>query len=144
MSSISNIKDLDIDEIFNDIINLENITPYIYPLEFDLNSIKELFEFLLQFTTMLCKHFYGNANGNVDLSTLNKDDFIKINNYLMCMGFTCTFQALPANYYNLNFTSANRYDKITITQNTKLNELIFGLRCNQILYVITFDFAPHI
>ena len=33
--------------------------PNTYPLQFELNSLKELFEFLLQFVTMLCKEFYA-------------------------------------------------------------------------------------
>lgn len=141
MSSASSVKDLDIDEIFYDVLNIYPPIPNSYPLEFELNSLKELFEFLLQFTTMLCKHFYGNDNGNVDLSTLSPDDFAKINSYIMCIGFTCNFQGLPANSYNLNHAHINRYDRIAITNQTTLKDLLFGLKCNQSLYVISFDFV---
>ena len=138
---MNSIKDLDIDEIFNDVINIYPVKPHSYPLEFEINSIKELFEFLLQFTTMLCKHFYGNASGTVNLSTLSTTDLQKINSYLMCIGFTTTFLSLPANSYNLNHAYTNRYDKITITPDTKLKDLMFGLKCEQVLNVISFDYA---
>ncbi len=59
-----------------------------------------------------------------------------------CIGFICIFNTLPANNYNLNHAYTNRYDKITITSQTKLKELLFGLKCEQILYVISFDFLP--
>jgi hypothetical protein len=139
MSSNQNIKDLDINEIFNEVLNIYPPTPNSYPLEFELNSLKELFEFLLQFTTMLCKHFYGNDSGNVDLSKLSQKDLEKVNSYIMCVGFSCTFQSLTANSYNLNHTFKNRYDKINITPATKLTDLLFGLKCDQTLFVISFD-----
>jgi hypothetical protein len=37
------IKDLDIDEIFDEVILLRNPTPNAYPLEFEIDSLKELF-----------------------------------------------------------------------------------------------------
>jgi hypothetical protein len=136
------IKDLDIDEIFNEVINIANLTPNSYPLEFEMNSLKELFEFLLQFTTMLCKHFYGNENNQVDLSKLSQNDFMKINDYMMCIGFSCNFKAQPANSRNLNYASLHRYDRVAITTQTKLKDLIFGLKCNATLYIISFDIVP--
>ena len=57
-----------------EVITLSNPLPNSYPLEFDeLESLKELFEFLLQFITMLCKFFYGDENGNVDLTKFTKN-----------------------------------------------------------------------
>lgn len=139
MSNNQDIKDLDINEIFNEVLNIYPPTPNSYPLEFEVNSLKELFEFLLQFTTMLCKHFYGNDSGNVDLSKLSQKDFEKVNCYMMCIGFSCNFQSLPANSYNLNYTFTNRYDKINITSETKLKDLLFGLECEQTLFIISFE-----
>ncbi len=72
------IKNLDINEIFYDVLNIYPPKANSYPLEFDINSIKELFEFLLEFTTMLSKHFFGNNTGNVDLSKLSQNDFAKM------------------------------------------------------------------
>jgi hypothetical protein len=142
MNDNQDIKDLDINEIFNEVLNIYPLKPNSYPLEFDVNSLKELFEFLLQFTTMLSKHFFSNDSGIVDLSKLSQNDFAKINSYMMCIGFICNFQALTANNYNLNYAYINRYDKINITSQTKLKDLIFGLKCEQKLYIISFDFLP--
>jgi len=133
------IKDLDIDEIFDEVISLNNPAPNAYPLEFNLDSLKELFEFLLQFVTMLCKYFYGDEKGQVDLSTLSQNDFINIDNYMKCIGFSCNFQGLPANNYNINYVYDNKYDRLEITPHTQLKDLLFGIKCNAMLYVIRFD-----
>jgi hypothetical protein len=143
MSNIQKeIKDLDIDEIFNEVILLHNLVPNIYPLEFEIDSLTELFEFLLQFVTMLCKYFYGDEKGQVNLSSMSQNDFIKIDNYMKCIGFSCNFQAVSANSYNSNYVYDNRYDRIEITPQTKLKDLLFGIQCNTMLYVISFDILP--
>jgi hypothetical protein len=131
--------DLDIDEIFNDVISIRNPQENAYPLGFELDSIKELFEFLLQFTTMLCKHFYGDANGQVDLSTLAPNDFIMIDAYVRSIGFACMFDQRPANGNNLNWANDTRYDRIHITSETKLQDLHLALRCGNTLFVISFQ-----
>lgn len=131
--------DLDIDQIFEEVIAIHNPTPNCYPLGFELDSLKELFEFLLQFTTMICKHFYGNTNGQVDLSTLGVSDFQLIDSYLQAIGFQCEFQQIPANGVNLNWANETRYDRISITVKTQLQELHLGLRCGNTLFVISFQ-----
>lgn len=132
--------DKDLDEIFYDVLNIYPPTANSYPIEFDLKSLREIFEFLLQFTTMLCKHFYGNDSGNVDLSKLSTTELDKINTYLMCIGFKTNFISLPANSYNINHVATKKYDKIKITDNTKLKDLFFALKCDQNLHIINFDF----
>ena len=136
------IKDLDIDEIFEEVISLHNPAPNAYPLEFEIDSLKELFEFLLEFVTMLCKYFYGDEKGQVDLSTLSQNDFIKIYNYMKCIGFSCNFQGLPANNYNIAYAYDNKYDRLEIKPQTKLKDLLLGIKCNAMLYVISFDTIP--
>ena len=130
--------DITIDKIFNDIITQQNPQANSYPLEFELDSLKELFEFLLQLVTMLCKHFYSNENGQVNLSLLSPTDFQSIDKYMQVIGFTCGFQALPANADNINWAYSTRYDRIQITQQTKLEELHLALKCQNMLYVISF------
>jgi hypothetical protein len=130
--------DITIDKIFNDIINQQNPQANSYPLEFELDSLKELFEFLLQLVTMLCKHFYSNENGQVNLSLLSPTDFHSIDKYMQVIGFTCGFQALPANADNINWAYSTRYDRIQITQQTKLEDLHLALKCEDMLYVISF------
>lgn len=131
--------DITIDKIFNDIINQQNPQANSYPLEFELDSLKELFEFLLQLVTMLCKHFYSNENGQVNLSLLSPTDFHSIDKYMQVIGFTCGFQALPANADNINWAYSTRYDRIQITQQTKLEDLHLALKCEDMLYVISFN-----
>jgi hypothetical protein len=130
--------DLDIDEIFQQVISLENPTPNSYSLGFELDSLKELFEFLMTFTTKLCKHFYGNENGNVDLTTLSSDEFYHIDIYLKAIGFTSKLNITPINQYNLMWIYMNNYNRIQITPLTQLSDLYMGIELNNILYIISF------
>jgi hypothetical protein len=130
--------DITITEIFNDIITQGNQQPNSYSLGFELDSLKELFEFLLQLTTMLCKYFYSNENEQVNLSLLSPNDFQLIDKYMQVIGFTCGFTALPANANNINWAYSTRYDRIPITQETKLEDLHLGLKCQEMLYIINF------
>ena len=130
--------DITIDEIFHNIISRNNPQPNSLALGFELDSLKELFEFLLQLVTMLCKHFYSNETGQVNLSALSPADFQSIDKYIQVIGFTCGFQALPANADNLNWAHETRYDRISITPQTSLEELHLGLKCDNILYIINF------
>ena len=132
-------KDVDIYEIFNEVVKSSPKEPNSYPLQFELDSLKELFEFLLQFVTMLCKEFYGDDKGQVNLANLTTDQFNLIDRYMQSIGFKCTFQPMPANADNINICYVNRFDRITITPETRLNELMFGIKCNDLLYVIMFS-----
>jgi len=133
-------KDLDIQEIFNEVTSSSiPKEPNSYPLQFELDSLKELFEFLLQFVTMLCKEFYSDDNGQVNLGNMSPDQFITVNKYMQSIGFNCDFKAVPAIAQNINNTYNNRYDRITITKNTKLSDLLFGILCGNVLYIISFD-----
>ena len=133
-------KDLDINEIFNEVTSSSiPKEPNSYPLQFELDSLKELFEFLLQFVTMLCKEFYSDDNGQVNLGNMSPEQFITVNKYMQSIGFNCNFKAVPAIAQNVNNTYNNRYDRITITKNTKLSDLVFGILCGNVLYIISFD-----
>ena len=132
-------KDVDIYEIFNEVVKSSPKEPNSYPLQFELDSLKELFEFLLQFVTMLCKEFYGDDKGQVNLANITADQFNLIDRYMQSIGFKCTFQPMPANADNINICYVNRFDRIAITPETRLNELMFGIKCNELLYVIMFS-----
>jgi len=131
--------DLDIEQIFNEVTISSPREPNTFPLRFELPSLKELFEFLLQFVTMLCKEFYGNNNGQVNLANMTPEQFIMVDKYIQSIGFTCEFRAVPAIAQNINNTYDNRYDRVKLTPNTKFSDLLFGIKCGDILYVISFD-----
>jgi hypothetical protein len=132
-------KEVDINQIFNEVTKTAPQAPNTYPLQFELNSLKELFEFLLQFVTMLCKEFYADNKGVVNLALLTPEQFNLIDNYMQSIGFKCLFQPMAANGDNLNISYVNRYDRVNITPTTKLNELSFGIKCDTILFVISFE-----
>lgn len=131
--------DLDIYEIFDMVTANNKPQPKSIELGFELDNLKELFEFLLQFVTMLCKHYHSDNNGHVDLTTLTPADFQSIDAYMQSIGFTCAFQAMPATSDNLNWANTTRYDRILISSATQLQDLHFGLKCGTTLYVISFN-----
>ena len=131
--------ELDIQEIFNEITKYPPREPNAFPLQFELDSLKQLFEFLLQFVTMLCKEFYSDDKGQVNLGSMNPEQFNIVNKYMQSIGFSCNFNALPANANNVNYYYDNRYDRIIITSTTNLKELYFAIKCENTLYVISFD-----
>ena len=134
-----NETELDIQEIFNKVTANLPKEPNSFPLHFEMSSLKEIFEFLLQFVTMLCKEFYGNELGQVDLANMSPDQFIMVNKYMQSIGFTCEFKAVPAIAQNINNTYDKRYDRVVITPNTKLSDLLFGILCGNVLYVVNFE-----
>jgi hypothetical protein len=133
--------DLDIDGIMNLLIQTPTnlLQPNKYLMQFDGGNLKELFEFLLQMTTNLCKACFGNEYGQVNLAAMSPADFSLIDNYIQTLGYRCKFESKPANANNLNYMHDNRYDRITITSSTTLDELKFGIKCDSILYVISFS-----
>lgn len=131
--------DLDIEQIFNEVTKSSPREPNTFPLRFELPSLKELFEFLLQFVTMICKEFYGDEKGQVNLAQMTQEQFIIVDKYIQSIGFTCEFKAVPAIAQNINNTYDNRYDRVRITSNTKFSDLLFGIKCGDVLYVISFD-----
>ena len=131
--------DLDIQEIFNEVTKSFPREPNSIPLQFELESLKEVFEFLLQFVTLLCKEFYSDDKGKVNLGAMNQEEFNIIDKYMQSIGFTCSFKALPANSNNTNYYYDNRYDRIIITPNTNLKDLFFSIRCDNTLFIISFD-----
>jgi len=131
--------DLDIQEIFNEVTAGSPKEPNSYPLHFEMSSLKEVFEFLLQFVTMICKEFYGDEFGQVNLAAMTPDQFIMINKYMQSIGFTCDFKAVPAIAQNINNTYDKRYDRVVITSDTKLSDLLFGILCGNVLYVVNFE-----
>jgi hypothetical protein len=131
--------DLDIEQIFNEVTKSSPREPNTFPLRFELPSLKELFEFLLQFVTMICKEFYGDEKGQVNLAQMTREQFIIVDKYIQSIGFTCEFKAVPAIAQNINNTYDNRYDRVRITSNTKFSDLLFGIKCGDVLYVISFD-----
>ena len=134
-------RDLNTDDIFNDLIELKpkDLTPNSYNIKFELDNVKELFEFLLELFTKLSKYYFGDENGQVNLELLSVDDFDIINKYFNAIGFKSNFEILPANAENLNYAHHNRFDRIEITPTTPIDSLIFGLKCKATLYIISFS-----
>lgn len=131
--------EIDIDQLFRQVIrNNRPSPPNSYPICLDEASIKELFEFLLEFMTMLCKYYYGDEHDKVNLDTMSLDDLNIINNFIKSIGFECIFDKKEATFANKITYSNLQYNKININENTKLEDLMFTMQCGNNLFIIKF------
>jgi hypothetical protein len=105
----------------------------------DEGSLKELFEFLLEFFTDLCKHFHGDEKGQVDINAISPSEFERLNQFMESIGITVIFSQQPATYENCLYFTNNRYDRVPITPETQLVELVFAIKCAQTLNIVQFS-----
>ena len=135
---------MDIEELFEAILSKPAEPPKSIDLSF-VNEIelKDLFEFLLQFFTEISKTFFSNENNTVDLEKLSELDLKRINNYIQSIGFTSTIDIFPTSaldIFDIARLQNGKYNKITITHQTKLKDLYFTLKCEELIYKISFDY----
>lgn len=106
-------------------------------------SAKDLFEILLQFFTDICKLYYGDGNGRVDLQILSNDDLNFVRKYFKMIGMNFqveTFNNNTIDRLEKQFMYNNKYDKIEITNQTPLDNLYYMLQCQNVLYKINFSY----
>jgi hypothetical protein len=134
---------MNIDELFENILSKPAEPPKSIDLSF-VNEIdlKDLFEFLLQFFTEISKTFFSNDQNIVELENLNDFDLKRINAYIESIGFKTIIDIYPVDsmdIFNIARLQNGKYNKITIGNSTKLNELYFTLKCKEKIYKISFD-----
>ncbi len=133
--------EIDIDQLFQKVIrNNRPSPPNTFPTCLEEATLKELFEFLLEFMTMLCKYYYGDEHGKVNLDTMSLDDLNIINNFMKSIGFECLFEKKEPTFANRITYSNQQYNKININENTKLEDLMFSMQCGYHLYIIKFKY----
>jgi hypothetical protein len=134
---------MEIEELFDTLLSKPAEPPNSIDLSFiDQIDLKNLFEFLLSFFTEISKTFYGDDNHVVKLENLSDTDFKRINAYIESIGFTTilkTFDIDKTAIFNIGRLQNGKYNKINITCNTKLSDLYFTLKSDNIIYKISFD-----
>jgi len=135
-------KSVDIDELLNDILIQQPKGERSINFQFQNTiEIKDLFEILLKFFTDICKLYYSDTNGIVDLEILSNDDLNFIRKYFKSIGFD--FNVESYNYFQvdnkfIDELQNNKYNKITINNTTQIDDLYFVLKCRNIIYKIKF------
>lgn len=138
MNGIDGIE-ADVDLILDSLLQDAPKPPKSVNICFEGASIKEVFEFLLDLTTKIFKFLYGDDKGQVNLALLQLNHFQTVQAYIESIGFKIHFERLNASADILNFLYNNRYDRIPITSTTRLNELMFAIKCDNIVYKISYD-----
>lgn len=138
---------MDVEELLGEIINSDPGKPNSFRIEFEEQiELKDLFELLLTFLTDICKLYYGDGEGIVDIERLGLEDIEYINRYFASIGFKVNILS----YKDINNVSQNiieylknnSYNQIEITKNTNLKELFFVLSKGIKLYKISFEVIP--
>ena len=117
-------------------------------------DLLDIFEMLLIIFTEGMKNKFGVYNTetnkvSVNLEDLSKSDFNKINQYFNSFGFNCFYEII--NYYDYNsyrhhiddiiINTTNLSEKKNVlTQNTKLLNIKYTIKCKELVYIIYFDF----
>ena len=135
---------MDIEELLEQILYNEPTEPNNFRIEFEEQiELKDLFQLLLQFFTDICKTYYGNNEGIVNIDKLTKDDIEFVNKYFASIGFKfnlLVYQDITNVSSNiLDYLRNNTYDKIKIDSKTKLKDLFFILNKDLKLYKISFE-----
>ena len=108
-----------------------------YTLDFGITDKKELFELFLMIFTFSTKKFYGDMNGKVNLKNLSERDINKIKNYYNSFGVELTTKIYnESDYLNSDIIP---YKELPITSDTKLEDLVFSLKCEDVIYTISFS-----
>lgn len=128
--------EMDVYEIANNIFTNDSFTSEHYTIH--NSDLKTHFEMLIIILTEGLKLFYGNA-GKVNLDLLSLDNFEKIKQYMRKIKIEMFLTIFD---YNTWFKGKKNeifipYDQITITQNTKLEQLYFIFKSSKI-YIINF------
>lgn len=134
------------DILINNIINNEPQPPLSIVLQF-INDItvKDLFIFCMELFTKLTKKRYSDENNKVNISEWTTDTIKEIDKYYNSFSLQMNIIILEStiqNYNNIIYYKNTTYDKIDITNNTKLPDLHYTLyhNLNNTYYIISFDF----
>lgn len=133
------IKNIEPDKFISFLFNNSPKPQKSINLEFQKDNLKDLFEDLLDIFTQGMKIKYG-ENNKVDLSKLNENNIKEFNKYFNSFSINLNIIIEPYNFLNSNKYELNRYNKINITNKTKLNELKLPFLSNNIVYIISFNF----
>lgn len=135
---------MDVEQLLGEIINNEPGEPNSFRIEFEEQiELKDLFELLLTFFTDICKLYYGDGEGIVDIERLDIKDIEFVNRYFASIGFKAnilTYNDINSVSQNIiEYLKNNSYNQINITKDTKLKELFFVLSKGVKLYKISFE-----
>jgi hypothetical protein len=109
-------------------------------LQLEDMNIGDLFEFLLIVFTNGLKHFYGNTNNRVDLTTVNSQQFENINKYFHSFGFECMYVVYPITAETeINFQKIS-YQNMDIDNNTNIKNMCFPIKVKDRIYAIGFNY----
>lgn len=137
---------MDVEELLEQLINTSPGNKNEFRLEFeDEITLKNLFELLLNFFTNICKLYFGDHNGIVNINHMTDNDLSLVNNYFYSIGFKYNLQNYNYNQTSLqqiNYLQNNKYSNYTITSSTRLDELFFVLKCNDTIFKINFEQIP--
>lgn len=138
-------EEIDVMDLIDDLIKKPPYDEKSVLIQFQNHiDVKDLFEILLMMFTNICKIYFSNDGGIVNLDILSNDDLNFVQKYFQSIGFIFAVEThnyntmTPAEISNLDHS---KYSNIEITKDTKIEDLYFILKCQNIIYKITFYYV---
>ena len=127
------VTEIDIEELAETVFANGIKPPNSYALSFDNVPITEVFESLLYILAKGCKHIYAASHNKNNIGDLDSTDFDNLESYFRSFGINIKLEIvykLPENHVN--------YDLLTISAYTKLEELRYTIKHNDVFFICSF------
>ena len=131
---MNDAKSIDIDDLIDKIFCKYPQQEKTINLLFDTKNLKEVYENLIELYVKGLKKLYG-EDDMVFLDKMNVKDFDKMNMYMNSIGFNSHYKII----FNYE-PDIIKYDKMTINNNTKLEDMKYYFKINNDYYLIYFSF----
>ena len=128
-----NYQNIDFEDLTENIFSNPPQEKASIPISFDTEDLKNMHEALLMFFTKGMKKLYG-KNGNVDLISLNSQDFFIMNKYFESISVQFNYRFYDISEYDLmysNHFSCNVYNN--------LEDYCFKLKVKNKIFVLWFN-----
>jgi hypothetical protein len=133
-------ENINIEDLIEKIINNPPAPLKTYNLVFDDVGVKQVFEFCMEIFTKLSVAKFGCGDGKVDISTWTEKTLKTITEYFESFGFQFNIIITTPDDPNMHIYNAMRHDVMTITAETYLSSIMYMLKQNNRVYLISFDY----
>lgn len=155
-------QEIEFEDLIDGIFKSEPREPYSIAIDFDLTSIRELFESFLRIFHRGSILLFGDENEKVDLDRLSIEDFINMGRYFKSFGIDIYFKKVPHQQYKdfvaYLYSSSNSYDytkyehvletvdilKYKYQRVKKIDDYRYQIIVKDNLYILYFSYGNYI
>lgn len=137
-------RDIPYDEIQSLIVNNDARPAFSIPLAIRGMTVRDQFEECMNLFTALSRKHYADEEGRVNLLNWTEENGKKINKYFHSIGLMFNMWTTDINDPTLEELEKRKFDRLHLTRQTQLSELLFIMRINDSdrVVIISFDNLP--